>query len=114
MKLGPSFLKNTDPELAITASSECRCSILLNWQEIINDDWLLITIDKHANHVDASSIDLFCHEHVLNTVFEFGERTKRSQEVAIAKLTLVDIIWLDTIFKDVAWVVDLTGALPAE
>ena len=115
MQLGPSFLKQTDPELTIPARRESRLAITLTHRQvIINDHWRLRTVDKKAHHVYSCLIDLFSDEHCLDPVRELSQRAQRRQEVTVTQLPLINVVRLDPIFKDVDRLVDLAGAFPTE
>ena len=72
MQLGPCFLEETDPDLSISASCEGRLSVLANRQVIIDDHWGFSAVDKKSHHVDTGLVDLFRHEHVLDSLRELG------------------------------------------
>ena len=63
VELGPRFLKNRNPELTVATRSERTGSVPLAGQVIVNDHRLLIPIDEHLHHVDASRIYLLRHKH---------------------------------------------------
>ena len=81
---------------------------------IIDNHWGFSAVDKKFHHVDTGLVDLFRHEHVLDSLRELGQRAERCQEVAITQFTLVDVIRLNAIFEHMHLFVYLTGAFPAE
>ena len=81
---------------------------------IIDDHWGFSAVDKKSYHVDTGLIDLFRHEHVLDSLRELGQRAERCQEVAITQFALVDVIRLNAIFEHMHLLVYLTGAFPAK
>ena len=114
MELRPSFLEQAHPDLTITTRSEAGLPVRTARQEIINDDGRFLAIEEKLDQVNACSIDLFRHEHLLDALGELGQRAQGSQEVTVAKLSLIDIVGLDSILEDIRRFVDLPGTLPCE
>ena len=65
MQFSPSFLQDGNPELTISTRRKSARAVAFDREKIINDDWLLITIDEHLYHVDTCRIDFFSDEHSL-------------------------------------------------
>ena len=114
MKLGPSFLKQADPELAVSASRKRWFPIGLDREVIIDNNWRILPVQEELHHVDARSIGFLRHKHVHDPARHLRERAQSGQEVAIAQATLMHVIGFNTILKDVHRVVDFTRSLPCE
>ena len=71
-----------------------------------------MAVQKEADQVDASLVNLLCHEHLFDAFGELSKRAKRCQIVAVAKLSLVDIVRLYPVLEHIDWLVDLAGAFP--
>ena len=114
MQLRPSFLEQTDPKFAITARRKARLSVLSTWEEIIDNDRRFLAIEEKFDHVNACCIYFFRYKHLHDAFRELGQRAQGSQEIAITKLTLIDVIGLDSILKYISRFVYLAGTLPCE
>ena len=114
MKLGPGLLEETDPELVVSACRKRWLSFGVAGEEFINEYGRFLTIQEESHHVDASLVHLLGDEHGLDALGELSQRAQGGEEVAVAKCTLVDIIRLNTILKDVDRVEYLTSSLPCE
>ena len=114
MKLGPSFFKDTDPEFAVPARGETRLAIRSYRKVIIDNNGCFLAIQEENYHVDSSLVNLLSDEHLFDTIRELSQRAESGQEITISELTLIDVIWLNTILKNVDWVEDLAGAFPFE
>ena len=112
MQLSPGFFEKRYPDFSVAARGESGIAILGHWQVIINDHRGLLAVQKEADQVDASLVNLLSHEHLFDAFGELSERAKRSQIVAVAKLTLVDIVRFYTVLEYINWLVDLAGAFP--
>ena len=62
---------------------------------VINNDRMLDSIDEELDHVNTGIIQALSHEHVSDTIWELSQGTKHSEEVAVSKASLVDIIRMD-------------------
>ena len=113
VQLRPSFLKQAHPKLAITASSKDRLSIHTR-EEVINDNRRFLAIEDEFDHVNACCIYLFRHKHLLDTFWELSKGAQGSQEVTVSKLSLIDVVGLNSILENVNRVVDLSGTPPRE
>ena len=96
VKFSPGFLKDRHPEFSILTRGKCWRSIWTTWQMVIDNDRMLNSIDEELDHVNTSIIQTLSHEHVRDTIRELSQGTKHSEEVAVSKASLVDIIWMDT------------------
>ena len=76
MKLGPSFFKQTDPELTVPASRERWFPIRLNREVIINNNWRVLPVQEEFHHVDARSIDFLRDKHGHDSARHFSQRAQ--------------------------------------
>jgi len=77
VKLCPRFLKDRDPDLTITARCESWLAARTDRKEVVNNHRSFLAIQKEAHQVDASLVNVFRHKQLLDTIWEFCERTKR-------------------------------------
>jgi hypothetical protein len=57
---------------------------------------MLDSVDVEFDHVNSSVIDILSHKQILDILGELCQRTQDSQEVAITKRTLADVVWCDS------------------
>ena len=114
MQLRPSFLEQADPKFAITARRKARLSVFCTWEEIIDNDRRFLAIEEKFDHVNACCIYFFRYKHLHDAFRELGQRAQGSQEIAITKLTLINVIGLDSILKYIGRLVYLTSTFPCE
>ena len=112
MELGPSFLQDGDPELAISARCEGSGPVAFAGKIVVDDDRLLIAIDEHLYHVNACSVDLFGHKHRLDSLFKLRQRAQCSQKITVAQLPLIDVIRMNAALKHLWILKDLTCSPP--
>ena len=79
---------------------------------VVDDNRSLLSVDHKIDHIYAGIVNFFRHKHSSDTFRIFSKRTKYSQEVAVTKCALFDIIRFDTIAEHINGVVNLMGAFP--
>jgi len=119
--LGKSLLENDGPQGSVRANlGEQRfvCSIiaLLKRKVVIDNDGVGNTKSPEVDAVDTLRVEILClvEEDLLHAAGEFSNRRGGSQEPAVAKRALVDVVGRDTIAEEgLAFACErLAGALP--
>ena len=111
MQLSPSFLKQTNPHFRISAVSEDWLVVFAR-QEIVYDNWLLDTVYVEVDKVASWRVQHFCVEECHDILWIFSNRAQHSQEVAITKCPLINIIRIDPILENLSILIDLADPFP--
>jgi len=96
--LSPYFLEDEHPDLLdsiiFRGSGKGPLLCISVIREIIVDDHsALFAINVHSDGVAAGFVHFIVKEYLLNPFGVFSERAQRREEVAVAALSLFDIVW---------------------
>lgn len=98
---GVCFLQQKDPELIVASSSSTkhsRLAIWLDWDKSIKLYQFPFAIETHPNQ-KISIFYVIVLEQSLNKSIVFCKASQRAQKVAISKLSLHNVVWIDSFFE---------------
>jgi hypothetical protein len=111
MKLRPGLLKQHCPDLLGRGCTEARFALSVG-KVVINDHGGFSSIDPEIQHVDSCFVDLFCDEQMLNAVGYLSHGRNRAQEIAVPKVSLLNVVWRNAFIKDSWILIDFRCSLP--
>lgn len=111
---GPDFLQNENPNFILSGSTESPLFFeLIERESVIHYNLARLTINEYFDNIDTCVISFLCQKQILNSFRIFGYRTYSGQEVAIATVSLFDIVRPDVVEKlIVSLSIDFSRPLP--
>ena len=115
MHFGPSFLNQDWPDLSTMTGAECNSvrSFVYRYL-VIDDDWRLGPINIQENAVDSCLVGIFSSQEIEDLFWELTHGAHYGQEIAVSKISLLNIIWMDSIDNHLRVFNDLSNSLPLQ
>ena len=111
VQLSPSFFKQTDPNFSVSAVSKDWLVVFAR-QKIVDNYRLLHSIYVEVHEIATRRVQFFRMEKCHDIFWIFSNRTENSQEVAITKCSLINIIRIYSIPENKSILIDLVDPLP--
>ena len=114
IEFSPTLLQNHHPNLIPSSRiGKEDLSILVHWKIIINHNLKILPIMQHSSHVNSMGIYFQRREQILNPVILLSQCRKSGKKIAISKLALQNVTWLNFIFHKNRILNDFWHSLPS-
>ena len=102
MYFSPCFFQNDNPKFRPISLWKFRFHIFAPfsaWNMIINNNFIFASINIRYHSINAMFVILMINKQFFDPIWILSKACKRCQEIAISKLPLFNIIWLNFSLK---------------